>query len=381
MTYAIIAAAGAGRRFGAALPKQYQMLDHRCVLRATLEALCRVPLKHIVVVLAEDDPYWPGWTAVNGIPLTTVVGGAERRLSVLNGLDKLADLCGEDDLVLVHDAARPLVPRSDLIKLIAAARSRHGALLATPVADTLKSVSDNAVDRTVPRAGLWRALTPQAFPFRVLREALRHTADADDVTDEASAVEIMGGRPRIVPGDASNIKITLAEDLEMARRLLRPSVGVVRVGSGYDVHAFGEGDHVTLGGVRIDHHHGLKAHSDGDVLLHAICDAVLGTAALKDIGHHFPPSDERWRDADSRDLLRQCVQKLADEGLAIVHIDATVVAEKPRLLPHIDAMVRNIAGDTGLALSQVSIKATTTEKLGFTGREEGIAAQATVTAR
>ena len=277
----------------------------------------------------------------------------------------------------MHDAARPLVTRADLVKLIAAARSEHGALLATPVTDTLKDGPEGLVQRTVPRAGLWRALTPQAFPFDVLRDALRQAGP--DVTDEASAVEALGRKPRLVAGSAANIKITRAEDLDLARRLLGTAPARVRVGSGYDVHRFGDGDFVTLGGVAIAHTQGLLAHSDGDVLLHAICDALLGAAALGDIGHHFPPEDERWRGADSRDLLRRTIDLLAEREVRPVHIDATVIAERPRLKPHIAAMQRHIAADTGLDLTQVSIKATTTEGLGFAGRGEGIAAQAVAT--
>lgn len=379
MTIAIVVAAGSGQRFGNAVPKQYCLLDHRTVLRASIEALTAIPLDRIVVVLRDQDPHWPGWEQVNGVPIEVVAGGAERVDSVRNALLALDGKVAPDTPILVHDAARPLVPEDDLKALLEAYEPKHGALLATPVTDTLKREVSGRSKVTQPRRGLWRALTPQMFSLQLLKTAL-DGADSS-TTDEASAVEAIGRQPVLVPGQAINLKITHSQDLDMARRLAGNANGISRTGTGFDVHRFGPGTHVVLGGVCIEHDQGLEAHSDGDVLLHAICDALLGAAALGDIGQHFPPSDTKWAGADSRDLLRACHRLLSEQGSHVVHVDATVICERPKVAPHALAMRTHVAADLELALNQVSIKATTTERLGFTGRGEGIAAMANVTVR
>jgi 2-C-methyl-D-erythritol 2,4-cyclodiphosphate synthase len=277
----------------------------------------------------------------------------------------------------VHDAARPCLPAADLAALLdALADAPHGALLALPIVDTVKRAADDGtVAATIPRGGLWRAQTPQAFRLSRLLEALQRSADA---TDEASAIEALGEGPRLVVGSPDNLKITAPGDLAPAVRQLGggSSMNSPRVGFGTDVHAFGPGDHVWLGGVRIAHDHGLIAHSDGDVLLHALCDALLGAAGLGDIGQHFPDSDPAWKGVASIGFLRHVLALLRERGWGVVNVDLTLIGEAPRLSPHRDAIRSHLAAELGLAPDCVNLKATTTERLGFTGRREGIAAQA-----
>ena len=261
------------------------------------------------------------------------------------------------------------------------ARRRHlrGAVLAAPVVDTVKRESATGIV-TVERAGLWRALTPQVFAYLQLRQALEDAAGARvSVTDEAQAMERVGVRPALVRGSPFNIKVTQAEDLQMAAAILKMREnGRMRVGQGMDVHAFGEGDHVVLGGVRIAHGQGIVAHSDGDVVIHALCDALLGAMGDGDIGQHFPDSDPRYRGADSRVFLRVVAERMRTAGLHLVNADVTVLAEAPRIAAHRAAMAANLAADLGVAPAAINIKATTTERLGFIGRKEGLAAMASV---
>ena len=277
----------------------------------------------------------------------------------------------------MHDAARPCLARSELADLIATLPGApDGALLAVRVADTVKRADPcGRVAATVPRADLWRAQTPQAFRLRQLEAAL---AAAPDATDEASAAESIGLKPLLVAGSAGNVKVTEPADLALAARLLAGAPDGPRVGFGLDVHAFGPGDHVWLGGVRIGHDQGVVAHSDGDVLLHALCDALLGAAGLGDIGEHFPDSDPRYRGIASVELLRATLAKIHAAGLGVVNADLTLVGEAPRLAPHRAAIRELIARELGLAPERVNVKATTTERLGFLGRREGIAAEAIV---
>lgn len=378
----VVPAAGASRRMGGSTPKQYLPLAGRTVIEHALAPLLATPaLAGGVVAIAADDPHWHGLPAALRARVLTVTGGAERCRSVLNGLLALATTAADDDWVLVHDAARPCLTVTDLERLIAAcADDEVGGLLAAPVADTLKRAADTdaRVVETVARDGLWRALTPQLFRLGLLRRALESALAAGVApTDEAEAVERLGLRPRLVEGSAQNLKITHPADLELAERLLQQRrIPDMRIGTGFDVHAFGPGDHVTLCGVRIPHGQGIVAHSDGDVPIHALCDALLGAAGLGDIGLHFPDTDPRWRGVDSRELLRQVVALLAERGLRPGNADVTVVAEAPRLAGHREAMRQNLAADLGLPAERVNVKATTTEGLGFVGRREGIAAQA-----
>ena len=410
--WAIVPAAGRGARFAASTPasapKQYAPLQGATVLEWSLRALLAEPRVHAVVVaLAPEDAHWPHLAARLGNPkLQVTTGGENRQDSVMNGLEFLASRAAAEDWVLVHDAARPCLSPSDLGRLLdavgatddaagadagagthlpgssdgaAAPRATAGAVLAAPVVDTVKRDLGGHVT-TIDRQGLWRALTPQVFAFAQLRHALKEAALAGiTVTDEAQAVERLGLRPQLVQGSPFNVKVTRAEDLAVAAGILRMSQEMpMRVGQGFDVHAFGEGDHVILGGVRIAHPKGIVAHSDGDVVIHALCDAILGALGDGDIGQHFPDSDARYRGADSRVFLRVVAARMQAAGLKLINADITVLAEAPRIAGHRGEMAGNLAADLGTFAQLINIKATTTERLGFIGRGEGLAASACV---
>ncbi len=373
-------AAGHGRRMGAAsgTPKQYLALAGRTVLEHALAPFLADPgCRGIIVALAAGDTVFATLPIAADGRVQCVIGGAERRDSVAAGLAALAGRAQPTDWVLVHDAARPCLPAADLAALLdALPTAAAGALLAVPLVDTLKRAdARGSVEATVPRAGLWRAQTPQAFRLDRLRVALeRHPA----ATDEASAVEALGDRPQLVAGSPDNLKITAPADLVQAARLLggRTAMAAQRVGFGTDVHAFGPGDHVWLGGERIAHSHGLVAHSDGDVLLHALCDALLGAIGQGDIGQHFPDTDLRWHGVASLVLLRQVLELVHERGWLPVNVDLTLLGEAPRLAPHREAIRARLAAELKLPLECVNLKATTTEQLGFAGRREGLVAQA-----
>ena len=361
------------------------------VLEWSLRALLKEPRVHgIVVVLASDDVHWPGVAArLNDSRLQTAVGGANRQHSVMNGLLALERQAAPDDWVLVHDAARPCLSAEDLRALIDAvaggtgaaggAGSAIGAVLAAPIVDTVKREAGAMVE-TVERQGLWRALTPQIFGFERLRHALEDAIRAGvAVTDEAQAIERLGLRPALVSGSVFNIKVTRSEDLKIAERILQTTEQrKMRIGQGFDVHAFGVGEHVMLGGVRIAYSKGVVAHSDGDVVIHALCDALLGALGEGDIGRLFPDTDPKFRGVDSRVFLREVAARMRAAGLALVNADITVLAEAPRIAAHRESMAANLAADLGVAPNLINIKATTTERLGFIGRGEGLAALASV---
>jgi 2-C-methyl-D-erythritol 4-phosphate cytidylyltransferase/2-C-methyl-D-erythritol 2,4-cyclodiphosphate synthase len=390
----VMPAAGAGRRFRGDQPKQYAPLRGRAVIEWALDPfLADVRCAHAVVVLAKGDPFWPGIAArLPSGRLGSATGGAERSESVRRGLAALAGRASADDWVLVHDAARPCLDPRDLERLIAQA-SRHpvGGLLAVRAADTLKAAEADtdapAATHTIDRSQLWRALTPQMFRFGALSAALDAAhASGRFPTDEAQAFEWRGERALLVGGAATNIKLTNAEDLELAAAILGARAaaggeGIVRIGSGFDVHAFGAGDHLVLGGVRIAHTAGVIAHSDGDVLLHALCDALLGAAGLGDIGQHFADNDPRWRGADSRGFVTAVLGMLRERRLQVVNADLTLIAQAPRIAPHRAAIRGAVASLLAVAEDCVNLKATTTEGLGFLGRAEGVAAQAVVLLR
>jgi 2-C-methyl-D-erythritol 4-phosphate cytidylyltransferase/2-C-methyl-D-erythritol 2,4-cyclodiphosphate synthase len=401
--WAIVPAAGRGARFAASTeasaPKQYAPLLGTTVVEWSLRALLAEPRVHsVMVALAADDVRWPGIAGRLASPkLRTTVGGANRQDSVANGLDALAAEAAADDWILVHDAARPCLSAADLGALLdavgvesavaqpaAGAANRDGAVLAVPVVDTVKRELGDQV-ATVDRQGLWRALTPQVFAFAQLCHALKEAKLAGvEVTDEAQAVERLGLRPTLVQGSPFNVKVTRLQDLATAADILKmtePKMTgdtTMRVGQGCDVHAFGEGDHVILGGVRIGHAKGVVAHSDGDVVIHALCDAILGALGDGDIGQHFPDSDPRYRGADSRVFLRVVAARMQAAGLKLINADITVLAEAPRIAAHRAAMAANLSADLGAASQLINIKATTTERLGFIGRGEGLAALASV---
>jgi 2-C-methyl-D-erythritol 4-phosphate cytidylyltransferase/2-C-methyl-D-erythritol 2,4-cyclodiphosphate synthase len=388
----IMPAAGSGRRFGTQLPKQYAPLLGRTVIEWALAPfVADTRCLGVVVALAPQDPWWSQVAARLPDHLSTVAGGSERSRSVLNGLRALGARADAQDWVLVHDAARPCLPPTDLTKLLRELRDeKTGGLLAAPSADTLKfgpTGGAAAVERTVDRTGLWRALTPQMFRFGALRAALEaaHAAGRSP-TDESQALEWMGARPLLVEGSAANMKVTTAQDLVLAAAILtskqQPGAEqAMRIGSGFDVHTFGEGDFVMLGGVRIAYGRGVIAHSDGDVILHALCDALLGAAGLGDIGQHFRDDDPQWRGADSKGFVRGVLAMLTTRHLAVVNADITVLAEAPRLAKHRDEIRGSIATLLEVPADCVNVKATTTEKMGFLGRGEGLAAQAVVLLR
>jgi 2-C-methyl-D-erythritol 4-phosphate cytidylyltransferase / 2-C-methyl-D-erythritol 2,4-cyclodiphosphate synthase len=391
--WAIVPAAGRGERFSSsaatAIPKQYTQLLGRSVLEWSLRALLREPrIVGIVAVLASGDERWPELERkINSPKLLHAIGGAHRQDSVMSGLEFLAARAAPEDWVLVHDAARPCVSSEDISALADALETEEsddlsmsgGAVLAAPIVDTVKRAAQGHIE-TIDRAGLWRALTPQAFAYAQLRRALQEAASAGvTVTDEAQAMERIGIRAALVAGSPFNIKVTRAEDLNTAAEILKMGEGSqMRIGQGVDVHAFGAGDHVVLGGVRIAHNQGIVAHSDGDVVIHALCDALLGAMGDGDIGQHFPDSDPRYRGADSRVFLRVVAARMAAAGLHLVNADITVLAESPRIGAHRGAMSANLAADLEVSADVINIKATTTERLGFIGRKEGLAAMASV---
>ena len=377
---AVVPAAGVGTRLGADRPKQYLALCGATVLERTVQALLGCEwIDAVVVVVAPDDVVaaaLPG--LADGRVTVAPVGGASRRDSVLAGLRECVDrgIACDDDWAWVHDAARPGVERASLERLRdALVGDRVGALLALPMADTVKRGWGGRALETVPRDPLWTAQTPQAFPLGTLRAALERHRSA---TDEASAIEATGRTPRLVEGTRRNFKVTTMDDLHAMRAALEGPTPRVRVGQGWDVHALVPGRPLVIGGTTIPHAQGLLGHSDADVLLHAITDAMLGAAALGDIGRHFPDTDPRFAGADSRALLREALDRVRAAGWTPSNVDATVVAQAPRLASHVPAMVSAISADLGLEPGRVNVKAKTAERLGFAGRGEGIEAHATV---
>jgi 2-C-methyl-D-erythritol 4-phosphate cytidylyltransferase/2-C-methyl-D-erythritol 2,4-cyclodiphosphate synthase len=377
-TLALVVAAGTGERFGGDLPKQYRTLAGRPVLRHAVERLAAHPaIDGVCVVrrLEHGDAYA---AALAGLDLLAPVeGGATRQESVLRGLEALASR--SPDRVLIHDAARPLVDAGTIARVVGALDAAPGAIAAVPVTDTLKRAgAEDRIAATVDRAGLWRAQTPQGFRFAAILAAHRAVA-GQALTDDAAVAEAAGLTVALVAGSEDNLKITTDDDLRRAELLLSGGAVEWRTGSGYDVHRFGPGDAVMLCGVRVPHILGLEGHSDADVGLHALTDAILGAIGAGDIGQHFPPGDPRWRGAESARFLAHAAELVAALGGRIAHVDVTLICERPKIGPHRDAMISRIADILSLESTRVSIKATTTEGLGFTGRGEGIAAQAVAT--
>lgn len=374
---ALIVAGGSGSRFGGPVPKQYRRLAGVPVLRRTVETFLNHPAvgRVQVVIRAEDAALYAD--AVAGLDLPPpVIGGADRQESVRRGLEVLAGV----DVVLIQDAARPCVPAPVIDRVLAAVQPGAGAIAALPVADTLWRGPDAVCDTLVDRQNLWRAQTPQGFMLTDILAAHR-AAEGQGLTDDAAVAAAAGLKVHLVEGSPVSAKITTEVDLIEAETRLRQNLTDIRVGTGFDVHAFADGDHVTLCGLTIPHTRGLAGHSDADVGLHALTDAILGALAAGDIGQHFPPSDPRWKGADSAQFLRHAADLVAARGGVIAHTDVTLICERPKVGPHRAAMQARVAEILGIALDRVSIKATTTEKLGFTGREEGIAAQAVATLR
>jgi 2-C-methyl-D-erythritol 4-phosphate cytidylyltransferase/2-C-methyl-D-erythritol 2,4-cyclodiphosphate synthase len=370
---ALVVAAGRGRRFGGDLPKQYLDLAGRPVLRHTMAALAANPEIDAVRAVIHPDDRQLYDLAAGGLGLLEPVhGGDTRQDSVRFGIESLADL--DPSVILIHDGARPFVDAGTIGRVIGALETHPGAVPAIPVADTLKRGADGLVSTTVDRSGLYRAQTPQGFRYGDILAAHRAVI-GEELTDDAAVAERAGLAVALVAGSEDNVKITTVADLDRARRLFE-GPGEVRTGSGYDVHRFTDGDGVWLCGVRVPHTEALLGHSDADVALHALTDAVLGAVAAGDIGHHFPPSDVRWKGAPSDQFLAHAAGLVAALGGHIVNVDVTIICERPKVGPHRAAMAARLAGILRVRQDRVAVKATTTEGLGFTGRREGIAAQA-----
>ena len=381
---ALIVAAGRGSRAGGDVPKQYAIVSGQPVLTHTLTIFLGAPLIDLVrVVIHPDDNghYERAVAMISGKLLNPVAGGPTRQTSVLAGLEALA--AEDPDLVLIHDAARPLVDATTISGVISALATHAGAIAGTPVSDTLKRAGKSrTISETVSREGLWRAQTPQGFHFQKILDAHRKAAaqGISDFTDDAAIAEWAGMTVALVEGSIRNIKITTAADVVQLDGEMRNLTAMEsRTATGFDVHAFTDGDHVCLGGIKIPHTHKLEGHSDADVVLHALTDALLGCIGDGDIGQHFPPSDPKWRGAASHLFLSDAAKRVAARGGKIVNVDVTILAEAPKVGPHRGAMQSAIGAILALAPGRIGIKATTTEGLGFTGRREGIAAFATAT--
>lgn len=372
----LVVAAGRGRRFGGEVAKQYLDLAGRAVLRHSLARFCADPAIALVRAVIHPDDLDLYEQAAHGLALLPpVFGGESRQDSVRLGLESLASLC--PDLVLIHDGARPFAPADLSARIIAALAEHDGAIPALAVTDTLKRGQGGLIETTVDRTDLWRAQTPQGFRFQAILAA-HHASAGRALTDDAAIAEQAGLRVALVAGAEDNIKITTQHDLHKAHGVLA-GPGFTCTGNGFDVHRFGDGDGVWLCGVKIPYDQGLEGHSDADVALHALTDALLGTIGAGDIGAHFPPSDPQWRGASSDRFLAHAASLVAALGGKLHHVDVTVICERPKVGPHRAAMRARVAEILALPLDRVSVKATTTEGLGFTGRREGIAAQATAT--
>lgn len=384
--WVIIPAAGIGKRMEASLSKQYLNLHGKTVLENTLQCFLDLPqINKIVLVLNSNDSIWPT-LAIAAHPKIVTVTGAERRCdSVLNGLLYLQDYAKPEDWVLVHDAVRPCLQQSDIEKLMNELVNHPvGGILAAPIRDTLKRTDqDGNILATLERDYVFTALTPQMFRFNKLLVAMQQAVANNAPTDEAAAIEALGEKPLIIKGRSDNIKITYPEDLLLAEKILMSQKNTstslpfsFRIGHGYDSHRFITGKKLILGGVIIPYDKGMKAHSDGDVVIHAVCDALLGAAALGDIGRHFPDTAQEFKEIDSRILLKHVVELIKNEKFFIQNIDVTVLADEPKLKPYIEQMRVNLATDLQIDIAKISIKATTNEGMGFVGRGEGIAVNA-----
>ncbi|MCA0850328.1 bifunctional 2-C-methyl-D-erythritol 4-phosphate cytidylyltransferase/2-C-methyl-D-erythritol 2,4-cyclodiphosphate synthase [Salipiger thiooxidans] len=371
-TAVIIVAAGRGTRAGGELPKQWRDVAGKPVARWTLEAFAHLP--RIVMVIHPDDRARAG-ALCGALPVTLVEGATDRAGSVRAGLAALADVPPER--VLIHDVARPCVSREVIDAVEAALATLPGAAPALAVTDALWTGAEDRVTGTRDRGGLYRAQTPQGFRYAEIAAA--HAAHPGGAADDVEVARAAGLDVAIVPGEERNLKITAPDDFARAAALLTEGRMDIRLGNGYDVHRFGEGDHVVLCGIKVPHGRGLQGHSDADVGMHAVTDALYGAMAEGDIGRHFPPSDPQWKGAASEIFLRHAVELARTKGFTISNVDLTLVCERPKIGPHAAVMTAEMSRIMGMDADRVSIKATTSERLGFTGREEGIAAIATAT--
>lgn len=375
---ALVVAAGSGSRSGTALPKQYALLAGKPLLAHAVDRLAHELIGEVRVVIGpgQEELYR---AAIGERPLPPpILGGETRRQSVRNGLEALAREGGAD-VVLIHDAARPLLPGAVVERLVEALRGADGAVPVLPMVDSIARAADG-LGESVPREDIVRVQTPQAFRFDAILAAHRAWSGETEPTDDAQVARASGLKVAMVEGDSMLDKITFAEDFERAERALASAL-VSRTGLGFDVHAFADGEELWLGGLLIPHERGLKGHSDADVVLHAVTDALLGAAGEGDIGDHFPPSDPKWRGAPSSRFVDHSRCLIEQRGGRIDHVDVTIICEKPRIGPHRLAMREAIAAMLRIPAARISVKATTTERLGFAGRGEGIAAQAVATVR
>ncbi len=375
-TVALVVAAGRGERLGGDIPKQYRRLAGLPILLRSLQAFVRHPrITGVRAVIHPDDLALYN-EATAGLELMPVAfGGATRHESSQKGLESLT--ADPPSRVLVHDASRPLVGAATIDRVLAALEHSTAAIAALPVRDTIKREDgDASICETIDRSSLWRAQTPQAFEYKAILAAHQKPSNRS-YTDAAAVAEAAGMTVKLVVGDEDNFKITTEQDFRHAERLLAGSE--MRVGNGFDVHRFGTGDHITLCGVVIPHDRGLVGHSDADAGLHALTDAILGALGEGDIGEHFPPTDPQWKGRDSSVFLQHAATLLNERGGSVRHLDVTLICEKPKIAPHRQAMQHRVAEIIGIDSTQVSVKATTTEGLGFAGRSEGVAAQAVAT--
>jgi 2-C-methyl-D-erythritol 4-phosphate cytidylyltransferase / 2-C-methyl-D-erythritol 2,4-cyclodiphosphate synthase len=382
---AVVVAAGTGSRAGGEKPKQYQIIGGRPVVWWALKSFCDHPsIAHIqpVIGVGQDDLFKD---ACEGLTVESpVVGGETRQESCRRGLEAIAR--HNVTHVLIHDAARPFVSTALISRVISGLERHPSAIPGLAIADTVKKAPFGTIERTVDRTGLWTVQTPQGFAFEAIRAAHEKAAQTgqSSLTDDAAVAELAGLEVAIIPGDAANRKMTTAADLAEADRALSTSLGDlpdIRTGIGIDIHPFTEGDHVMLCGVAIPHTHRLAGHSDADAALHALTDAILGAIGEGDIGTHFPPSDPQWKNAPSAIFLTRAVELVTRRGGKVGNADVAILAEAPRISPHLPAMKAKLSALLGIAEDRIAIKATTAEKLGFVGRGEGITAYATVLVR
>jgi 2-C-methyl-D-erythritol 4-phosphate cytidylyltransferase/2-C-methyl-D-erythritol 2,4-cyclodiphosphate synthase len=382
---AVIVAAGTGSRAGGEKPKQYQVIGGRPVVWWALKSFCDHPsIAHIqpVIGAGQDDLFA---SATQGLTIDPpVIGGETRQESCRRGLEAIAR--HQVTHILIHDAARPFVSADLISRVIAGLQQHQSAIPGLAIADTVKKAPFGTIERTIDRTGLWTVQTPQGFAFEAIRAAHEKAIETgqSSLTDDAAVAELAGLEVAIIPGDAENRKMTTAADLAEADRTLSASLNDlpdIRTGFGIDIHPCADGDHVMLCGVSIPHTHKLAGHSDADAALHALTDAILGAIGEGDIGTHFPPSDPQWKDAPSAIFLARAVELVTRRGGKVGNVDLAILAEAPRLSPHLSVMKARLASLLGIAEDRIAIKATTSEKLGFVGRGEGITAYATVLVR
>ncbi|MEO0543826.1 MAG: bifunctional 2-C-methyl-D-erythritol 4-phosphate cytidylyltransferase/2-C-methyl-D-erythritol 2,4-cyclodiphosphate synthase [Pseudomonadota bacterium] len=389
---AVIVAAGRGSRSGLSGPKQFHELAGKTVLLKTFEALSkRIDPENIVIVRHADDADQVDQAfAESGFSPHTTPGGDTRQSSVFLGLRALSAIAEPPTYVMIHDAARPFVSTAllDTLTEEAANHPENGVLPVLPIADTIKRVDGDLVAETIPRTNLSTAQTPQMFPLGAIIEAHEAASAVEEsFTDDSSIFEWYGKNVRTIVGEKDNFKLTYAADFERAEKIIKmnenasPATPDIRTGHGYDVHRFTTGDHVMLCGIEVPHNKSLLGHSDADVGLHALTDALLATCAAGDIGDHFPPSDPKWKAAESHVFLREAVRIVAERGGTVLNVDVTLICETPKIGPHRMKMREQLAQLCGIAVDRCSVKATTNEKMGFIGREEGMCAMATASVR